>query len=392
MWLLDRRVHAAGAVGANQREGRVRRKAVLVLTLIMLAAAGCGPDADSAGHSPGARWTPSSAPPPLPGERVWAVGVPDLVLVSDDGGATWRTTHRASPERENPGSVPVLWGVTSCGPSHGWAVGATGILATSDGGTTWTLQHSDPRESLWAVACTDARHAWAVGWRRANVPSAVVLATTNGGSTWTRQRIGGDVRLRDVAFVDAAHGWVVGEDERGQGRVFVTTDGGQSWHAQLTVRQAEFSAVAVADARHAWVVGGTASVPASNDREYPPALILSTRNGGKVWTEQLSGVSNMLKDVFFADNSHGWSVGAGGALLATTDGGSSWVPQHVRQQVELAAVAFSDAANGWVAAERHGLLVTRDGGRTWAIVRLVDDGLLMGVTAVRLAPSQQPVP
>ena len=100
----------------------------------------------------------------------------------------------------------------------------------------------------------------------------------------------------------------------------------------------------------------------------------------------------MLKDVFFADNSHGWSVGAGGALLATTDGGSSWVPQHVRQQVELAAVAFSDAANGWVAAERHGLLVTRDGGRTWAIVRLVDDGLLMGVTAVRLAPSQQPVP
>jgi photosystem II stability/assembly factor-like uncharacterized protein len=49
------------------------------------------------------------------------------------------------------------------------------ILATVDGGATWSPQSSGSEQSLTGVAFVDGMRGWAVGW------NGTVLATTSGG-------------------------------------------------------------------------------------------------------------------------------------------------------------------------------------------------------------------
>ena len=59
---------------------------------------------------------------------------------------------------------------------RGWAVGRGGaILATGNGGKTWTAQTSDTQALLGSVHFSDASHGWAAGDKGA------ILATGNGG-------------------------------------------------------------------------------------------------------------------------------------------------------------------------------------------------------------------
>ena len=64
--------------------------------------------------------------------------------------------------------------------SHGWAVGiGDAILATDNGGKTWTAQTSGTQAWLNSVHFSDASHGWTVGF------DGAILATDNGGKTWT---------------------------------------------------------------------------------------------------------------------------------------------------------------------------------------------------------------
>ncbi len=45
------------------------------------------------------------------------------------------------------------------------------------------------------------------------------------------------------------------------------------------------------------------------------ALIVKTVDGGANWTVQLSGASQWLAGVHFADETTGWAVGANGTIL-----------------------------------------------------------------------------
>jgi photosynthesis system II assembly factor YCF48-like protein len=89
--------------------------------------------------------------------------------------------------------------------NHGWAVGYDGtIVATTDGGATWTAQTSGTTNTLIWVSFVDANHGWAVG------EFGTIVATTDGGASWTAQTSGTTNHLYGVFFVDASHGWAVG--------------------------------------------------------------------------------------------------------------------------------------------------------------------------------------
>ena len=61
--------------------------------------------------------------------------------------------------------------------NHGWAVGAGGtIVATTDGGATWSAQDSGTTQTLNSVVFTDADHGIIVGY------GGTVLSTTRGGA------------------------------------------------------------------------------------------------------------------------------------------------------------------------------------------------------------------
>ena len=154
------------------------------------------------------------------GERIVAVGDYGVVLLSDDGGSTFRQATK----------VPVqstLTSVAFADAKHGWAAGHDGvILATGDGGDTWSLQRWDEKRRLplLSVWFASAQHGFAVG------QFGQVLATRDGGATWRPVALGVDEDTLDRHF-NAIFGdgkgkvWILGEE----GLVLRSLDDGASW-------------------------------------------------------------------------------------------------------------------------------------------------------------------
>lgn len=143
---------------------------------LLYAVDSVGPDVWVAGGDP-------SAGPILGGERVSGDGV---LLHSADGGATWETQWGGGAADLRLSDVDMLDEQTGWAVGDGSAAQLALVLHTSDGGDTWTPQDvGDVAFDLAAVHVLDAQTAWAVG------DGQQILATTDGGVTWTSTR--GDV-------------------------------------------------------------------------------------------------------------------------------------------------------------------------------------------------------
>lgn len=104
--------------------------------------------------------------------------------------------------------------------SRAIAVGQQGVILVSDEGKTWRQVASPVSQMLTRVRFADERNGWITGH------DAVILATRDGGETWTVQHLDANSRpLYDLQFVDADRGIAVG----GYGTLLSTVDGGKSW-------------------------------------------------------------------------------------------------------------------------------------------------------------------
>ena len=88
------------------------------------------------------------------------------------------------------------------------------------------------------------------------------------------------------------------------------------------------------------------------------------------WTQQESGTTSHLNDVFFVNDITGWAVGSNGTILKTSDGGLTWSAQTSGTDQDLEVVHFIDENTGWVTgggvtAEAAPMLKTTDGGENW---------------------------
>jgi len=364
----------------------------------LFAGAGCG----ARGHAADpyrALEHPAPAPPARSGAHVWAVGMPLLVAVSANGGATWSSREASTGDPFGQ----VLFAVTFADASHGWAAGSRGlIVATTDGGTRWKIERraGGGVGDLLDVAAADARHAWAAGFA-GDPPHGVILATTDGGRTWRRQYRGPDV-LSSIAASAGGHCWAVGV-----GGILATTDAGAHWRLQHAMSSVyHLKAVTFVDDRHGWVVGGT------GDAVKKPGFVLSTSDGGAHWTTRLAGLHDILNSVSFVDTRRGWVAGNEGLLYRTTDGGATWTKVPVNQSWQLGAVSFGDPRHGWMvvhprwylgattkADDARGwgllrqlvLLETTDGGETWSAVGsgrgLASPAILTDVTCLDEHPA-----
>jgi len=153
-------------------------------------------------------------------------------------------------------------GVAFSDGTHGWVVGDIGILATTNGGATWSKQNLESNGSAFAVAFPDAVHGWAVGDGDALVPLFVnvldnAIKYTGGGG-------GVDVAAR------AADGYIsVTVRDSGRGvpaeqlpHLF------ERFHRGDASRSAEGSALGLAIARLiAEAHGGTIAISSDERRE-----------------------------------------------------------------------------------------------------------------------------
>ncbi|MEO8666502.1 MAG: YCF48-related protein [Ignavibacteria bacterium] len=100
--------------------------------------------------------------------------------------------------------------------------GSSTIHKTTDGGFTWTPQHTTTDfRVIYAIKFIDENTGWAAGYREH------ILKTTNGGLNWELQRdMGNSTSLTSIDFINPNTGWIVG----GSGYSLYTIDGGSTWN------------------------------------------------------------------------------------------------------------------------------------------------------------------
>lgn len=342
------------------------------------------------------------------------------ILSTTDGGATW--VSQPAPDLCDIFRCYGVRGIAfSDGPGcpstyssgcYGFAVsaGPKKILATSDGGTTWTPQNVSGATVLHAVSCADHLHCHAVGEASsvAGGAAAIILGTSDGGNTWIPESTGvADGSLRGVSFPDIQHGRAVGVAEvyaptpltvansRVKRSFLATETGGAGWAAQTDTTGptvvTRLNAVSFSDPEHGHAVGGHpfGSIPHFDPENSEQAgkidplnatdgSIHSTADGGLTWSQQFvcSGVgpctassSDRLRAGFygvsFTDGQNGHIVGEQGLVLGTTDGGRNWNIE-LHGTTDLLGASFPDAMSGYAVGEDGAVLATADQGSTWA--------------------------
>lgn len=281
-------------------------------------------------------------------KKIVAVGERGIVLLSDDGGKTWRQAH-------TPVSVTLV-AVQFVDGSHGWAVGHAGVvLHTEDGGEHWRLQLDGVRAAALAL-----QEAASLSAANTSVDSGAVSASEaagrEGSSTGGQrpsqavtskvlrnaQRLvkeGADKPFLSLYFSDALHGTVVGA----YGLAVHTDDGGRSWQS-WTARMGDERSLHLYAIRQkgsdVWLAG-------------EQGFIVHSSDGGR----HFAVVNSSYKGSFFAlgIGSSGQVVVGGlrGSFARSIDGGTGF--ESLRLDGPASIVGISSAPDGrWLILNQTG--------------------------------------
>jgi photosystem II stability/assembly factor-like uncharacterized protein len=140
----------------------------------------------------------------------------------------------------------------------------------------------------------------------------IILVSTDNGASWKQGSVPVSSDLTAVFFADAKQGWAVGHD----GVILHTDNGGESWALQLDGRRA-------------------------NDLLVASMQRLADANGSSAQAKKLlaevqrykdQGPDKPFLDVWFADSSNGYAIGAYNLIFHTSDGGKNWEPWFERTE------------------------------------------------------------
>jgi len=274
------------AVGALAAAGPLGGCAVA--SSVPPAGSGTGAAASSGAH-PGSGTGPASRPHPGSGTGpASAAGCVGGAAASSGGGAS---SDGTSSDGTGVAAAP-LQAIQFVGQSHGWAAGAGRILATSDGGRTWTRQYAGPAV-LVQLDFTGTADGWAVG-------QGTLLRTTNGGASWTalsEPRLNGHcLSVSSAHFVSPVLGYAIaGGSGSGAGAGGSGGSGGSG-------------------------AGGSAAASAGE----AGGQLLRTTDGGTSW-QPVRGAPAGAQAACFSTAQDGY-LGVPGRIWRTTDAGATWSP------------------------------------------------------------------
>lgn len=294
----------------------------------------------------------------------WASGG-GAILRTMDGGGTWQA-------RPIPGTAALDFrdiDAMSANVAYALSIGPgerSRIYKTTDGGEHWDLQfaNADPGVFLDAMAFWDAQRGIAVSDSVAG--AFVILATIDGGRTWTRvpanrlpAPLPGEGAFAasgtNVAVSGSHHVWI----GTGASRVLRSEDDGRTWNISTTPVPAGPSAgifsVAFRDAKHGVIVGGDYRRETEAVRN-----AAATNDGGATWEPASRGVGGYRSVV-------AWVPGTKASFVAAGPSGVDWSPDDGRTWTSSAGsgfdtLSFAHAGVGWAAGEQGRLarLIIRD--------------------------------
>lgn len=248
-------------------------------------------------------------------------GSAGVVLFTQDGGLHWRCLSA----KTLPGLNTVRFWSATCGivAGDGSEVVPSGVLATADGGRSWTAV-AGPRTPSWIGACFRDRASGVLGgaWER--------LGRSREGAI-----VPGEAELsggRNVCGIAQSGDRVIAVGQGGL--VLVSDSAGARWapadlRLPTAVRTSWDLHAICCIGQQAWAVGR------------PGSAVLHSGDAGQTWEILRTGQRLPLHGVFFVDEKYGWAVGELGIVLKTEDGGRSWSVGRLGRQ--RAAVLFIHA-------------------------------------------------
>jgi photosystem II stability/assembly factor-like uncharacterized protein len=223
----------------------------------------------------------------------------------------------------------------------------------------------------------------ALGWL---VSDGHILATTDGGQTWTAQ-YSGPLHVSAIQFSDADHGWAISADQR----LLQTVDGGVTWSDTTDMHSPQFRNVQFLQPDVGWAIAGEPSGV--------PHLVVFT-NDGPAWSPVETPVAP--DSLCFAGSEAGWVAG-GNSVLRTTDSGQHWTRTDLDVppgEPWTASVSCSSAGEAWVLLSgggaaghlAHALFHSGDAGISWQAVLQDEFTSPLGADRTGIYASSDPYP
>lgn len=264
------------------------------------------------------------------------------------------------------------------------------IIKTTDGGDNWepiwpASGSIDGVEGIWFLS-EDV--GFAAGWNN------YFIKTTDGGESWSEVEIGGDYvwYWQDVVFWDNNNGVATAMTMDEGEAIFITDDGGDTWVRAISGSSDNIVRVTYANENTLYAVGLNGNVYKSTDK-------------GHNWTTVNTLSGGYLMSIEFADENFG-IIGGEELMYYTTDGGETWTMNYTGYEHFYGVKAFANGTAYWAGTERiynttdygQNIEMEFDGGYNFASfyrVRSTDNGTLFasgsGGTIVKKAPSQTPL-
>lgn len=273
---------------------------------------------------------------------------PETLLVTRDGGATWVAMDLSKNATSGPP------GMFSCPAADTCYLGATlpvlgepntaqALVATHDGGSTWTSFQVGQQAGYQNVSCPSAETCFAAG-------STSVAATHDGGRSW---------ETLPAPWQNTGTPWLACPSESscyamGYGGIWTSSDGANTWAASET-SVGYVGDIACPGTTLCYAVGAA-------------GLVIKTVDG-KTWREPTPYTRQSLGSISCPAPRTCYAGGAGGAVLVTTDNGATWIRRRVgaaaNAQVSCPAARTCLALTTSIGGSGVSIERTTDGGESW---------------------------
>ena len=242
--------------------------------------------------------------------------------------------------------------------NRGIIAGSNGaFLETKDGGKSWTKRKNFTADNILQISFSDEYNGWLlcerdVFSRGANAVS-YLLKTSDGGESWEKIEFkdAGRTRITKIFFNQKGKGFAVGEG----GAFFESKDDG-TWEKTPSPVSYLLLGGFFADDTHGAVVGAGGK-------------IFFTEDAGANWNQAniFGDKTAKFNSVFFTNQKNGWTVGANGKIFQTFSGGKTWREQNSGVTNDLFDVFFKNTAQGWAVGDGGTILHTETAGNVWTV-------------------------
>lgn len=253
----------------------------------------------------------------------WLISDRGDILATADGGATW--TQQGT-------KLGTLRSIDFMDNSRGFVGSLSGLLLhTTDAGATWTdIASTLPKPPIGFCGITHFGNTVHVVGRYTGATD--YYSSPDGGVTWRYLNLGSMMSgLVDVSFVTATTGFISGSGPgtptvQGNATILKTTDGGLTWRVVFTN-----------DAGKGWAWKifpiNTGLIYASIESFDDTFRVAKSVDGGETWKIKIVAtgqpVNGGVQGIGFLDANVGWIGGFFTGMFATTNGGDTWSPVPV---------------------------------------------------------------